>query len=145
MYSYAHRYYSTVGWRPLSRNSILCNICRIYIYIFHAVLQPSSGYGLLVLEFSRSRSDIPQSVGFLWASDQPDAGTSTWQHTQHSQQTDIHAPGGILKRDRQTCMPPAGFEPVTPTSGRPQTHILDRAATGTGIYIYFWSEQVKEK
>ena len=27
-------------------------------------------------------------------------------------------------------MPPVGFEPVIPASERPQTHALDRAATG---------------
>jgi len=31
-------------------------------------------------------------------------------------------------------MPPAEFEPAIPTNERPQTHALDRAATGTGIY-----------
>jgi hypothetical protein len=30
---------------------------------------------------SRSHSDTPHSVGLLWTSDQPDAETSTWQHT----------------------------------------------------------------
>jgi hypothetical protein len=30
----------------------------------------------------------------------------------------------------QTSMPPAGFEPAIPTSELPQTHVLDRAATG---------------
>ena len=34
--------------------------------------------------------------------------------------------------NRQTSMPPAGFEPTIPASERPQTHTLDRAATGTG-------------
>ena len=29
-------------------------------------------------------------------------------------------------------MPPVGFEPITPASGRPQSHALDCAATGTG-------------
>jgi hypothetical protein len=29
-------------------------------------------------------------------------------------------------------MPPAGFEPPIPVNKRPQTHALDRAATGTG-------------
>jgi hypothetical protein len=29
-------------------------------------------------------------------------------------------------------MPPAGFKPITPASERPQTHGLDRAATGIG-------------
>ena len=34
--------------------------------------------------------------------------------------------------NRQTSMPPVGFEPTIPASERPQTHALDRAATGTG-------------
>jgi hypothetical protein len=29
-------------------------------------------------------------------------------------------------------MSPAGFEPAIPASERPQTHVLDRAATGMG-------------
>ena len=32
-------------------------------------------------------------------------------------------------QDRQTSMPPAGFETAIPASERPQTHALDRAAT----------------
>jgi hypothetical protein len=43
-------------------------------------------------------------------------------NTQHSQQTDIHAP--------------AGFEPTIPASERPQTHALDRTATGIGCVVY---------
>jgi hypothetical protein len=39
-------------------------------------------------------------------------------YTQHSQQTDIHAP--------------TGFEPTIPASEQPQTHALDRAAPGAG-------------
>jgi hypothetical protein len=31
---------------------------------------------------------------------------------------------------RQTSMPPVGFEPIIPTSARPQAYALDRAATG---------------
>jgi len=38
------------------------------------------------------------------------------ESTKHSQGTDIHAP--------------AGLEPAIPASERPQTHTLDRAATG---------------
>ena len=34
---------------------------------------------------------------------------------------------------RETAMPPAGFIPTIPTSERPQTHALDRAATGIGL------------
>ena len=32
-------------------------------------------------------------------------------------------------------MPPVGFQPTIPASERPQTHALDRAATGTGNVI----------
>jgi hypothetical protein len=31
--------------------------------------------------------------------------------------------------NKQTSMPPVGFEPTIPVSERPQTHALDRAAT----------------
>ena len=30
-------------------------------------------------------------------------------------------------------MPPTGFEPAVPASERPQTHALDRAATGISL------------
>jgi len=52
--------------------------------------------------------------------DQPDAVTS--DNTQHSQ---------------QTSMPSAGFEPAIPGNERPQTKVLDRAATETGILYHF--------
>jgi hypothetical protein len=37
-------------------------------------------------------------------------------------------------------MPPAGFRPAIPASERPQTHTLDRAATGIG---FFYADGVK--
>ena len=55
------------------------------------------GQGLRIIEASRSRSDTAHSVGLLWASDQPDAETSTRQHTQ---ETDIPTLGGIRTRNR---------------------------------------------
>jgi len=49
---------------------------------------------ILIIEASRSHSDTPHSVRLLWTSDQPDAETSTWQHTTVT--TDRHqCPGGI--------------------------------------------------
>jgi hypothetical protein len=33
-------------------------------------------------------------------------------------------------------MPPVGFEPMILVSERPQTHALDRAATGIGLIIF---------
>jgi hypothetical protein len=51
---------------------------------------------------SRSNAfDTPHAAGIHWTSDQPDS----------------HAP--------------AGFEPAIAAKERPQTHVLDRAATGT--------------
>jgi hypothetical protein len=38
--------------------------------------------------------------------------------------------------NRQTSMPPAGFEPSIPASERTQTHALDSAATGIGEMSY---------
>jgi hypothetical protein len=42
---------------------------------------PLLDQGLSIIELSRSYSDTLHSVGFLWTSDQPDAGTSNCQHT----------------------------------------------------------------
>ena len=44
--------------------------------------------------------------------------------------------------NRQTSMPPVGFEPTISAGERPQTYTLDRAVTGTGrtnvcIYIMY--------
>jgi len=38
--------------------------------------------------------------------------------------------------NRQTSMPPAGFEPTVSAGERPRTYALDRAATGTGCNLY---------
>ena len=38
--------------------------------------------------------------------------------------------------NRQTSMPPAGFEPTVSAGERPQTYALDRAATGTGKQMF---------
>jgi hypothetical protein len=84
--------------------------------------QPLSGKGLLIIETSRSHSNTTHSAELLWMSDQPDAETSTY--TTHN------------TYNRQTSMPPAGFEPTIPASERPQTHALDRAAVR--IVILLW-------
>ena len=40
--------------------------------------------------------------------------------------------------NRQTSMPPVGFEPTISAGKRPQTYALDRAATGTGKITRCW-------
>jgi hypothetical protein len=54
-----------------------------------------------------------QSVWLLWKGDQPVAETSTWQN-KHSQETNIHAPGGVRNHDPS------------------KRSAADRAATGIG-------------
>jgi len=71
-----------------------------------------------VIGASRLHSDTPHSVGFLWMSDHPRPETSAWQHT-HKIQTSV----------------PLGSETAFPASEPPQTHALDRAASGIGIAL----------
>jgi hypothetical protein len=63
-------------------------------------LSPTSFYltslGVDGYFFMWSHTDTqPQSVGLLWTRDRP----SQPHNTQHSQQTNIHAPGGVRTRD----------------------------------------------
>ena len=88
---------------------------------FTMAQQPLAGQGLLIMKDSLSYSDTPHSVGLLWTSDQPDAETSTWQHT-------------TLTIDRHSC-PPAGFQTAIIAGEWPQTDILDRAVTETDSSI----------
>jgi hypothetical protein len=67
--------------------------------------------------------DTPQSVGLLWTSDQPVAETSTPDNTHNTY-------------NRQTSMPPAGFEHAIPAGNRPHTHALDRSAIGIGCKLW---------
>jgi hypothetical protein len=71
------------------------------VFFFHMALQPNAGYDLLIHEVFRDHThthDAPQSVGFLWTSDQSIAETSTLQHTTLT--TDKHpCPGGIRTHD----------------------------------------------
>jgi hypothetical protein len=57
--------------------------------------QPLGGPGRLIFRLFTITHflDTPHSVGLLWTRDQPVAETST---SQHSQETDIHAPGGTF-------------------------------------------------
>jgi hypothetical protein len=55
------RFYRTSSKRTLPTLEILCITCFI-------PRQPLMGLGLLIVHFSRSHSDTPQSVGLLWTS-----------------------------------------------------------------------------
>jgi hypothetical protein len=75
--------------------------------------EPDAGHGRLILEGSRSHSDMPQSVGLLWTSDRLVAETSTWQ-THNSQKREIAMPA-IVESDRLQIL------------------ALDRSVTGIGV------------
>jgi hypothetical protein len=93
---------------------------RLFVCLFVCWLlawQPPLGKDLLIHEVSRSHYDAPQSVALLWTSDQIFA--ETLYLTTHN------------THNRQTSVPPVGFEPSTPAGDRLQT-ALDRATTGIG-------------
>jgi hypothetical protein len=81
------------------------------------VLRANAGQGLLILEVSRSpktHHSRQDSSGRVISSSQ----RRLPQNIQQSHDTDIH----VL----------AGFEPAISAGKRPQTYVLDRAATVTG-------------
>jgi hypothetical protein len=94
--------------------------------IFHS---PVACFSLLVFRgFLITHNDASQSVGLLWTSDQSVAETSTWQYNTHN---------------RQTFMPPVGFEHTISAGERPKTYALDRTATGIGCSQ--WRERQRKK
>ena len=102
-------YHSTIAPNSFFHSSILL--------LFFLVRQPPVGQGLLIHEVSRSHTTTHQSQyvssGRVISSSQrplPD-------NTQHLQRTHIHAS--------------VGFETTISAGERPQTHALDRSATGT--------------
>jgi hypothetical protein len=80
--------------------SVLTKWCLLFVCFLGVTTQcgcifhiPVNGFSLLVFRgFLITHNGAPQSVGLLWTSDQSVAVTTTWQH---SQQINIHAPGGI--------------------------------------------------
>jgi len=89
---------------------------KIRLHIYGATA--SSGRDPLIIETLESHSNTPHSVALLWTNDQQDAEPS--DNTQHSQETDIHAPGRIGTN--------------SPSNRAAVTHALGRAATGIGIF-----------
>ena len=84
--------------------------------------QPLVGQSLLIIQASRSHSFRHTTSGRtpldVWSARRRDLYLTT--HNTYK---------------RQISMPPKGFEPAIPASERPQTHALNRAATGIG---YSW-------
>jgi hypothetical protein len=84
--------------------------------------QPLVGHGLLITKASRSHTvrhtTLDRTPLDEWSARRRDLYLTT--HNTHK---------------RRTYMSPPGFEPAIPAGERPQTHALDRAATGIGHHV----------
>ena len=89
------------------------------LFFFYGACSPIAGYGPLILWGFRDHTQRHTTVGRTpldeWSTRRRDLYLTT--HNTHN---------------RQTSMPPAGFEPTISAGERPQTYALDRTATGTG-------------
>ena len=116
---------STQNWRYLVNNFFTCSFlikCSTKFnkgQFFYGACSPIAGHGLLMLEVFRDHAQRHTTVGRTpvgeWSARHRDLYLTT--HNTHN---------------RQTSMPPAGFEPTISAGERPQTYALDRAAIGTG-------------
>jgi hypothetical protein len=62
------------GENLIMKSFVNFNLSQILFYLVH---QLPVGQVLFIHEISRSHNEAPHSVGLLWTSDRPDAGTST--------------------------------------------------------------------
>ena len=97
------------------------NFVKVNNYFFYrstTLLDPGLFY-----EIPQSDSVTQHSVRLFWTCDLPVAETSTLYPTTSN------------TRKKETFMLPEEFEPAIPSSDQPQTHTLDGAATGNGLYL----------
>ena len=91
------------------------------LFVCFRRISPPVGHGLLIHEVSRSHT-IRITVG------------RTPLHGWSARRRDIHLKTHKTN-NRQTSMPPVGFETTISAGERPQTYALERAATGTGFTL----------
>ena len=109
-------------WRQThapKNDTLLISTSSILNFFFSVALRPNAGHGLLILEVFLDHTQRRSTVGRTrldeWSTRRKDLYLTT--HNTHN---------------RQTSMPPVGFETTISAGERPQTYALDRAATGTG-------------
>ena len=116
----------------------------IHIFVSHSILSSS-----LFIYSSVKRGFILFIYFLLWRCDPPRVMASSFLRFSRSHATTHRSRGrtpldkGSARRrglyltthnthNRQTSLPPVGFEPTISAGERPQTYVLDRATTGTG-------------
>jgi hypothetical protein len=107
--------FASFSWSPLSKLLVFDKLLILLLLLFVA-LRPNAGHGLLILEVSRSQTTTHHS--------RYDSSGRVISSSQRPVPDNTH--------NRQTSMPPAGFELTVSAGKRPQTYALDGAATGTG-------------
>ena len=91
--------------------------CRKYIQWYISCLSAITNDWLRrFLDHTQRRTTVSRTPLDEWSAHRRDLYLTT--HSTHN---------------RQTSMPPVGFEPTTPVGERPQTYALDRVATGTDL------------
>jgi hypothetical protein len=119
----------------ISRSLVYVRICGFVVSDlkgnFFVPLQSNAGHGLLILEVyldhTQRRSTVGRTPLDEWSARRIDLYLTT--HNTHN---------------RQTPMPPVGFEPTISAGERSQSYALDRAATGNQKMIKIvelWKEE----
>ena len=117
-----HTKFQVPPQRHLFRNKSY--IMYIHIYIFSPLWRcgPTPAMASSCLRFlyhTQRRTTVGRTPLDTWSARRRDLCLTT--HDTHN---------------RQTSMPPVGFEPTSSAGERPWTYTLDRAATRTGIHTY---------
>jgi hypothetical protein len=93
------------------------------LFYFFVVLRPNAGHGFLswrFLDHTQWHTTVGRTPLDEWSAHCRDLYLKT--HNTHN---------------RQTSMPPVGFEPMISAGKWPQTYILDRVATGVGNKVVY--------
>ena len=109
-------FWTRVFWQFIIRALIISHFP--YVFFYNGASDPQWAMASSFTRFidhTQWRTTISRSSLDEWSARHPEVYLTT--HNTHK---------------RQTSMPAAGFEPIIPTSDRPQTKALDRAATGIG-------------
>ena len=100
----------------------------VYIYTY---TYPMSGHGLLIIEALRLHTNRHTTLSRT--------PLDEWSVLRRNLSMTTHN-----THNRQTSIPPVGFKSTTPASKRPQTHALDRPATGIGIFCMFLFYEISD-
>jgi len=122
-------------------------LCQWKIPMTPGGIEPST-IRFMTQHFNHYTTAVPPSSTYSLQTQRVILATDCIQWHTHTHGRTTLAEGSVRRRglyltihnthNRQVSMPPAGFEPAIPASERPQTHVLDRAATRRGFLHILW-------